>query len=134
MMSFSHHAYNYSRPFGTPRHEWSLTGPRMAVSFHVSENEKYGDSAGLEIHYFEPPDYMKDRAPSHLDCRFTGGRCWHDGTSLYAMETLWPMIKPMLRTGDQDTIFRVLEGEIKNRSDRFQAEEAAAAVTLGERP
>ena len=115
-MTFGHHTYTWSKPFTNPRHEWSLVGPTMAISFHVSENKEYGDTAGLEIHYFSAPEYMRERAPSHTDCRFAGGRCWHDGTSLYAMETLWPMIRPMLRSGDQETIFRVLEGEMRRRS------------------
>jgi hypothetical protein len=117
-MQFANHTYTWSKPFTNVRHEWSLTGPHMAISFHVSLNEQYGDSAGLEIHYFDAPIYMKDRAPSHLDCKHTGGRCWHDGTSLYATDTLWPMIKPILKSGDQEVIFRILEGEMKNRDER----------------
>jgi hypothetical protein len=114
-MMFRSHTYTWEKPFGSVSHQWSVIGPTMAVSFHVSVNPEYGDSAGLELHYFEAPDYMRERAPSHVDCKFTGGRCWHDGTSLYAIETLWPMIQPMLRNGDHETIFGILEGEIKNR-------------------
>jgi hypothetical protein len=48
---------------------------------------------GLEAHYREPPDYMKDQAPSHSPCQILGQPCWHDGTSLYASETLYPLWK-----------------------------------------
>lgn len=117
-MTFTGQRYTYTNPFGSANHEWSVIGPCAAVHFHVSVNAQYGDTAGLEIHYFESPGYMKDRAPSHVDCRFTGGRCWHDGTSLYAMETLWPMIRSMLAEGDHDTVFRVLEREYETRLER----------------
>ena len=116
MTQFNNRRYTYTNPFGSPNHEWSVVGPRAAIHFHVSVNAQYGDTAGLEIHYFEAPEYMKDHAPSHLDCRFTGGRCWHDGTSLYAMETLWPMIRSLL--GDHETVFRILESDYETRFQR----------------
>ena len=112
---FHDHTYTWGKPFSRVSHHWSLIGPTMAVSFHVSVNAEHGDSAGLEFHYFEPPDYMRDAAPSHIDCKLTGGRCWHDGTSSYAMGTLWPRIRPLLCNGDHETIFSILEGEIKDK-------------------
>jgi hypothetical protein len=119
-MKFNNRTYTWSRPFTHIRHEWSVVGPSMAVSFHVSENAEYGDTAGLEFHYFAAPDYMRDDAPSHLDCKYAGGRCWHDGTSLYAMETLWPMFKEMLRAGDHDAVFGMLELEIERRAKKYE--------------
>jgi hypothetical protein len=110
-----HHKYTWSKPFTNVRHEWSLIGRHAGISFHVSPSAEYGDSAGLEIHYFSPPEYMDSQPPSHTECAYTGGRCWHDGTSLYAMEILWPMIQPMLKAGDHEVIFRVLEGEYNSR-------------------
>jgi hypothetical protein len=123
-MKFANHKYTWSKPFSSVRHEWSLCGPIAAVHFHVSVSAEHGDTAGLEIHYFEAPEYMADRAPSHIDCAYTGGRCWHDGTSLYAMETLWPMIEPMLRSGDHEIIFHLLEDELSRRMDRLISERA----------
>lgn len=117
MKQFSGHKYCWSKPFTAIRHEWSLLGPTMAVSFHVTVMDGHEDTAGLELHYFNPPHYMRDSAPSHIDCRYTGGRCWHDGTSLYAMETLWPMVKPMLQNGDHETVFRFLENELARREE-----------------
>ena len=58
---------------------------------------------------------MRDDAPSHLSCWLLKGNCWHDGTSLYAIETLWPMIKPLLAASDHEQIFRTLETEADER-------------------
>jgi hypothetical protein len=90
----------------------------MAVSFRAAVHEGHEETSGLEFHYFNAPSYMKEAAPSHIDCPYTGGRCWHDGTSLYAMETLWPIFKDMLSSGDHAAIFSVLEREIARREDR----------------
>ena len=120
MNRYSHHKYTYTKPFYFAKHRWEFVCGAGGIHFHVSVNERYGDTAGLELHYVSPPQYMKDNAPSHMDCKLTGGRCWHDGTSLYAMETLWPIIKPMLRSGDHEMIFKVLE---KQANSYFYAEE-----------
>ena len=114
-MNFSNRVYKWSKPFSNIRHEWSLIGPRAALSFHVTLNETYGDTAGLEVHYFDAPDYMAEDPPSHIDCSYTGGRCWHEGTSLYATETLWPMIKGYLLYGDHEAIFSILESDLEKR-------------------
>lgn len=115
MSRYRHHKYTWSKPFGSARHWWEFVGPDGAIHFHVSLTDGYGPSCGLEIHRTTPAEYQRGDAPSHVDCPLTGGRCWHDGTSLYASETLWPMIEPMLRSGDHDAIFRVLEGEANGR-------------------
>ena len=124
MKSFRNHKYCWTKPFTAVRHEWSLVGAQMAVSFHVSVLEGHEDTAGLEIHYFHAPDYMRDNAPSHIDCPYTGGRCWHDGTSLYATETLWPLFKTYLAMGDHESIFRALEREIVRRDTHEENEES----------
>jgi threonine dehydratase len=104
-MNFKHHKYTLVRPFDSTHHNWELVCARGAVHFHASIFK--GDvSAGLEFHHL-----TGDGAPDHVHCPLTGGRCWHDGTSLYASETLWPMIEPALSVGDHDAIFRLLEGE-----------------------
>ena len=121
-MNTSRHKYTWSKLWGSVHHEWSLAGSLLAISFHVSVHSEHGDTAGLEVHYYDAPEYMKDKPPSHVDCIHTGGRCWHDGTSLYAMETLWPMIKHLCLTGDHETIFRIMEGEV----DRRQKDEMEA--------
>lgn len=124
---YADHKYTWSKPFGSVRHNWSLVGPVGAINFHVSLHEKYDPSAGLEIHRYAPADYQRHDAPSHLDCDLTGGRCWHDGTSLYASESLWPLIEPYLRDGSHETIFGVLEREADERFGLSREDEAEAA-------
>jgi hypothetical protein len=114
-MNFGHHKYEWTKPFNSVRHNWSLIGPKGAINFHVTISEQFGDSAGLEIHRLSPAEYQRDDPPSHLDCWLLKAPCWHDGTSLYANETLWPMLKPMLMSGDHECIFRFLESEARER-------------------
>lgn len=103
---YRHHKYIWSKPFGNERHHWELVGANGALHFHATYYADHQTSCGLEVHRIEG-----DGAPHHINCPLTGGRCWHDGTSLYAEEELWPLIKEYLKTGDHETIFRILEGE-----------------------
>jgi hypothetical protein len=114
-MRYRHQKYTWAKPFGSVRHNWSFVGPIGAINFHFTVTENYPVTAGLEIHRFEPADYQRKDPPSHLDCELTGGRCWHDGTSLYATNELYPVVESMLRAGDHDAIFRFLELEADNR-------------------
>jgi hypothetical protein len=107
-MKYTGHLYKWEKSFGHVRHHWELRSKHGGVHFHVSEVEGYSTTAGLEFHSIYP---RGDDAPSHVNCPITGGRCWHDGTSLYATETLWPMIKHDLATGNHDAIFKLLEHE-----------------------
>ncbi len=116
MMKYRHQKYTWEKPFGSVRHMWQLIGPRGGIHFAISLTEGYSVSAGLEIHYREPLE--SDRAPDQNPCWLLGCPCWHDGTSLYASETLWPLIEPMLKHGEHEAIFRVLEGEADRRFER----------------
>lgn len=118
MAKFAGHKYTMTvSPWGTKEHRWELRGPQGGVHFHIgiSRDMKYSPTAGLEIHRCEPADYQRGEAPHHINCPVTGGRCWHDGTSLYATETLWPMFEVWLKHGDHEAIFRSLEGEYNDR-------------------
>jgi hypothetical protein len=111
--TFMHHKYTWTHPFTGTRHIWELVGPQGAIHFHVSiqDDKSYEPSAGLEFHHVDGhPDY-KGEAPHHLNCPLTGGRCWHDGTSLYASEHLWPLVEGYLRCGEHRQIFDILEQE-----------------------
>ena len=119
MTRYRHHKYQWSKPFGNPHHRWELVGPLGAVHFHVSVNEEYGDSCGLEFHHTEACGWHTDEAPHHVNCPLTGGRCWHDGTSLYASEHLWPRVKDLLALGNHEAIFRILEQEADERFGQF---------------
>lgn len=96
---FNYRYREIQRPGGSWLREWTVEGPRGAVTFHVTDFDQaesdtlreLSRSAGLEVHYRQPPGYMSDRAPSHHQCEAIGRvPCWHDGTSLYAEETLLP--------------------------------------------
>jgi len=116
-MKFRGHKYTWVRPFDQVQHQWELRGPRGGISFHVSlwegkdaaKHEKFGGpSCGLEFHHsFDPTGGME--APHHACCWLLKGPCWHDGTSLYASETVWPIVRSMMP--DHAAIFRLLEQE-----------------------
>ncbi len=120
MRRYGHHKYTWTNPFGSPRHMWELVGPDGGIHFHVTLTKGYDPSCGLEIHY---RSRQGDQAPSQTNCWLVGGPCWHDGTSLYASETLWPLIEPFLRSGDHERIFRILEREADDRFD-YRKDEA----------
>lgn len=116
MRKFRHHKYTWVKPTDYTHHQWSLVGPRGGVHFSAVipplRDEGWNEpSVGLEIHYRTPPDHMTNHAPNHTDCWLLGGWCWHDGTSLYARERLWPEIERYLAAGDHENVFRVLEYE-----------------------
>lgn len=122
---FRHHRYSYTNQFGSPRHCWELVGPHGGVHFAVTIVKDYDPSCGLEFHHAARANYRCNEAPDHVKCPLIGEPCWHDGTSLYASETLWPMIEPMLRSGDHETVFRFLEGEYDSHFSYLENQEAA---------
>lgn len=115
---FRHHKYVWSKPFDSILHWWEVVGPNGAIHLHVSTSDQYGDSAGLEFHHLSG-----EGAPHHLNCPLTGGRCWHDGTSLYAQEWVWPVAKDYLKNGGHDAVFRLLEGEYDKHWKRIAGED-----------
>lgn len=89
--------YEYHTDVGYPRHYWIVISRHGAVHFRVTDlgeewAKTHGDrySGGLEFHYRSPPEYLKDNAPSQDKCWILKAPCWHDGTSLYASESLVP--------------------------------------------
>lgn len=118
---FSHQEYTYQTLFGSAKHYWQIVGPVGAVHFHasVSIDRKYETSCGLEFHHSARAGMYKTEAPHHLSCPVLGEPCWHDGTSLYATESLWPTIERWLKTGDHESVFRLLEREY---CGRFESE------------
>lgn len=131
MTRYRHHKYSWEKPFTNVRHTWSFIGPRGGVHFHVSILGEYGDSAGIEYHCFEPRDYQRGDPPSHLDCWLTKGRCWHDGSSLYAIETIWPVVQSLLPGGQHEAIFQYLEciADEQFARDEIRDEQADAPIT-----
>lgn len=121
MSRFRGHKYIWTRPFTSTRHHWEVRGPIGAVHFHISimDDEKYEPSAGLEFHHTFDPSGGKEAA-HHIDCPMTGGPCWHDGTSLYATEHLWPEIKVWLASGNHQEVFRALEAEYDRHFSQYE--------------
>lgn len=118
-MRFRDHKYEWSKPFTSVRHQWSFRGPMGGIHYHASITDAYPPSCGLEFHRdFDP--YGGERAADHAKCWLTGGKCWHDGTSLYATDDLWPMISAILKDGDHEIIFRLLEQEYEDHFAKFQ--------------
>jgi len=114
-MKFRDHKYTYTHPHMSARHEWTLRGPVGGISFSVSildDPGEYPDPVcGLEFHSAVQPSDEKPRAADHTNCHITGGICWHEGTSLYAAETIWPTVKEALASGNHHYVFSVLEWE-----------------------
>ena len=96
-------------PHGDRR--YCVVGPRMGVDFHVSGVGGFDECAGLECHYKQQPSYLANQEPFSEQCWLTGGRCWGDGTSLYATEYLLPLFREM---GVED-FWPVLEQEHDRR-------------------
>ena len=115
--------FEYVNRFGHPERSWFVIGRKGAIHFHVmdmgeKDGHEYGVrySGGLECHYRQPPDYMSEDAPSHERCHVLEGPCWHDGSSLYASETVIPFW--LLAPDDHERMFRFLESEYVGRFDR----------------
>lgn len=89
------------------RIEWAVSSEYGSLSFWADPTSVGGDNyyGGVESHYNEKskPEYRTD--PDHVECQINGGKCWHDGTSLWASEYWIPHILPK---GD-DYIFARLE-------------------------
>jgi hypothetical protein len=110
---YNHHKYTWTNLFGSVQHDWRFSGLKGGLNFHASVGPGRNPSCGLEFHSTTP--LREDTAPDHLNCPVTGGRCWHDGTSLYATEHCWPIIESYLRSGSHDLIFKFLEHEADSR-------------------
>lgn len=134
MARFRHHKYTYSRPFGSPRHMWELLGPLGGIQFTASFYDNTSEpSCGLEFHHTRASKYRCDAAPDHIKCFLTGEPCWHDGTSLYASETVWPQIASQLHSGDHDAIFRNLEWEYDRHFNRLSEDAEDPRESLSDR-
>lgn len=131
-MKFAGHKYIWTKPFSYIRHHWELRGPRGGVHFHASimDGRAHDASCGLEFHHsFDPTNGQQ--APHHINCPVTGGQCWHEGTSLYASERVWPMVSDYLKDGDHEMIFRLLEGEYNGHFGDIARPELLEAENTG---
>lgn len=118
--------YTYSKDAYKGNHVWTVVSGQGAVHLHISDYgqdyaEKYDRdryTGGIEMHYRNPPSYMKDDAPSQDECWILKCPCWHDGSSLQAVETWIP--RWVNDKNDHDGILASLEQYV---IDQFQIEE-----------
>lgn len=115
MSAFRHHKYTWTKSFSYVSHRWELVCADGAIHFHATISPEGQASCGLEFHHLKG-----EGAPDHVNCPLTGGRCWHDGTSLYASETVWPSIEPYLARGEHEQIFKTLEYEARIHFERME--------------
>lgn len=119
--------YVYSARFGSPRHSYELIGAVGGIHFHVTDYgdehaAKFGErySGGLEIHLRQPAEYQRHDPPSQDECWLLKCPCWHDGSSLYASETIIPFW--LCDPGDHERMFGWLRREAERR---FRGEDEA---------
>lgn len=84
--------YELIERFGNRVHSWSIEGRDGAINIHVTinDNQEHRTYGGVEVH---SRTALGDRPPDHHYCQYTGGHCWHDGSSLWVEENIVPYIK-----------------------------------------
>jgi len=73
--------YEFSVQFMSREHSWTVIGRHLAIQLHISELKDHKPSGGIEYHYRQPPEHMKDDAPTQDQCWLLKAPCWHDGSS-----------------------------------------------------
>ena len=116
---YRHHKYTWTKKFDWPTHRWEFVGPLGGMHFFATVAPGYAPSCGVEYHHTEACNFAPGEAPHHISCPMTGGRCWHVGETLYATETVWPILSLYLAVGDHDAIFTHLESEADMRFDPY---------------
>jgi hypothetical protein len=105
--------------FPDGRVDWCVSCTHGSISFwfvELSDDKKlsYGEKGygGVEVHYNEKskPEYLSEGS-YHEQCLQNNGKCWHDGSSLWAIEYWIPYVMPK---GD-DSIWRKLESTALER-------------------
>lgn len=116
--------YEFSIEIGHPHHVWTVVGRHLAIHLNITDYgedhaKKYGErySGGIEIHYRQPPEYMKDDAPSQDHCWLLKAPCWHDGSSLQVTERWIPHWLEFRGAPDEhERMFALLEAEVENHT------------------
>ena len=106
--------YKYTVQYGAPLHIWSVVGAKGGMHLSIrdggEDNRHRRYSGGIEQHSRTP---TSDTAPTHDKCWLLGGPCWHDGSSLAAIERWIPLWE--VAPHDHDRMFRLLEAEADER-------------------
>lgn len=103
---------------------WIVVGESGALDFHCSHANtdlarRFGRTGGVEFHYRSPKSYMReDYGCTHEYCWILGGKCWHDGTSLWASE-YWI---PLLERQGEDAVWIELEHQYRRHEWPAKAE------------
>lgn len=105
--------YRYT-PDAWQKNIWVVHLDDKVIHFWFSRVDDDGYvCAGIEHHNYSPPEYMNNREESHKDCEFTGGKCWHDGTSLGGTD-FYNANKYSILSHDHEMILRNLRGIFEN--------------------
>lgn len=115
--------YRYKREFKHAYHTWIVIARHLAMHLHVTDLGEENDPrycGGIEQHWREPPNYMKDEAPSHDRCGVLEAPCWHEGSSMAATDHWIPHW--LVDVNDHDRMFRLLEGEVNKRTEEEKNE------------
>lgn len=116
--------YEFSMQFGHAYHVWSVVARHIGMHLHIcdygeTDEKKLGErySGGIEIHYRQPPDYMKDEAPSNDNCWLLKAPCWHDGSSMQVTDTWIPRWRGLVGRPDEHVqMLEFLEYEVENHT------------------
>lgn len=123
--------YEYTRLFGSPSHIWSAIGAKSGIHLWIRDSgEKANPDSrfygGIEIHYRQPPDYMRDDPPSHDECWLLKCPCWHDGSSLQASEIYIPMW--LANPHDHDGMFEIISRRLSKQEESSRNEQLSNAI------
>jgi len=128
--------YEFSIRNGHEYHDWSVIARHIGIHLHIIDmgeddgkeaGERY--SGGIEIHYRQPPDYMKDEAPSHDNCWLLKAPCWHDGSSMQVTDKWIPRWRALAGRPDEHVqMLEFLEIEVESRTNTLADDWAAREV------
>lgn len=93
-------------------HIWVVECAKGAVHLSIRHHRALGEvHGGIEFHYRTPPSIMGNHAPDTHNCRFTGGICWHDGSSSAADDAV--QVFAAGERLDHDWFFRECESHVR---------------------
>ena len=99
--------------YGEPHFSLAVIGFKGAFQFYFAVRMGFKVEPSYLMEGFHPllPMGVEKHSrsgegePHHTDCQFTGGNCWHDGSSLYAREH----VMPLFLAGGSKAVFELLE-------------------------
>ena len=115
--------YEFTAEF-SERHTWSIVGRHLGIHLHITDLSKMPGvdldgrlSGGVEYHFRQPPEHMKDEAPSQDRCWLLKAPCWHDGSSMQVSDVWIPHWLEFRGAPDEHArMFRLLEREVEEHA------------------